>query len=113
MFRLYDTYGFPADLTADVARERGLEIDMEAFDAQMEAQRERARASSQFKPVAEHALTIDGESDFVGYDSLSGAGKVIALLSEGEPVETLQTEDNGMVVLDRTPFLCRIRWSGG
>ena len=110
VFRLYDTYGFPADLTADVARERGLEIDMAQFDTQMAAQRDRARASSQFEVVVDDALVIDGESEFVGYESLVGSAEVIALLAEGVPVDTLQAEDNGMVVLSRTPFYAE---SGG
>ncbi|MDX1514223.1 MAG: alanine--tRNA ligase [Gammaproteobacteria bacterium] len=104
VFRLYDTYGFPVDLTADIARERGLSVDMAAFDEAMNAQRERARAASQFEATADRGLVLDCASAFTGYESLRGTGEVLSLFCEGEPVETLGPEDRGMVVLDSTPF---------
>ena len=71
MFRLYDTYGFPLDLTADVARERGLTIDQAGFDAAMEAQRERARAASKFGAELRDSIKLSGKTDFSGYDRLT------------------------------------------
>src|SRR5208337_3489554 len=87
VFRLYDTYGFPADLTADVARERGLSIDQAGFDAAMEAQRTRAQAASKFGGEARDNLKLDGKTDFSGYDQLDDAGVVAALIADGERVE--------------------------
>lgn len=104
VFRLYDTYGFPADLTADVARERGLEIDQAGFNQQMEAQRDRARSANKFKMDRNLDLGLSGQTRFLGYDSLLGEGKVIAVLRDNEPVERLQAGESGVVVLDQTPF---------
>lgn len=104
VFRLYDTYGFPADLTADVARERDLEIDQAGFDQQMEAQRDRARSANKFKMDRNLDLGLSGQTRFLGYDSLLGEGKVIALLRDNEPVERLQAGESGVVILDQTPF---------
>ncbi len=109
-FRLYDTYGFPLDLTADVARERGLEVDEAGFDALMRVQRERARAASQFRASSQARLAADGESEFTGYAHLAGRGAVIALFVDGEPTEVIGPEDAGVVVLDSTPFYAE---SGG
>ncbi|MCC5858005.1 MAG: alanine--tRNA ligase, partial [Ectothiorhodospiraceae bacterium] len=110
VFRLYDTYGFPVDLTNDIARERGLSLDMAGFEREMEKQRERARAASQFR--ADHAggARVEGESEFTGYDHLQGTGTIIGLYSEGRSVQHLETGQSGMVVLDRTPFYAE---SGG
>ena len=104
VFRLYDTYGFPADLTADVARERSLDVDLDEFERAMEGQRARAREASRFK--AHHGTEVDvgGASAFTGYDRLDGKATVIALLREGESVEQLGPEGSGWVVLDETPF---------
>ena len=104
VFRLYDTFGFPVDLTADIARERGLTVDMVNFEKAMEAQRDRARAASQFEAGGDKALEVEACSEFVGYDSTRGEGRVIALFHDGAPVESLGPEDRGIVVLDSTPF---------
>jgi alanyl-tRNA synthetase len=104
VFMLYDTFGFPVDLTADIARERGLSVDMTGFKEAMEGQRKRARAASQFEVSGDKGLTVEGCSEFIGYDHLQKESKVIALLSEGEQVESLGPEDRGMVVLESTPF---------
>jgi alanyl-tRNA synthetase len=104
VFRLYDTYGFPLDLTADVARERGLTIDQKGFDAAMAAQRGRARAASKFGPVGKDTVKLSGKTDFSGYDRLTGPGRVTALIFDGAVVDVLSTGQEGQVVLDRTPF---------
>jgi alanyl-tRNA synthetase len=108
-FKLYDTYGFPVDLTADIGRERGFDIDMPAFDAAMSSQQERSRASSKFKMGAQ--LAYEGvKTTFRGYETLSEEGRVVALYKGGTPVESLSTGEEGIVVLDRTPFYAE---SGG
>ena len=108
-FTLYDTFGFPLDLTADVCRERGVTVDEAGFDTAMGAQRERARAASQFK--IGDALVYDGpKTRFDGYETLSEHGRVVALYRGGTRVESLSTGDEGVVVLDRTPFYAE---SGG
>ena len=104
VFKLYDTYGFPVDLTADIARERDLGVDMDGFEREMEGQRKRARASGKFTAADEETLAIEGESEFIGYDHLTGDGKVLALFRDGSRVESLEPEDQGVVVLDCTPF---------
>jgi alanyl-tRNA synthetase len=110
VFKLYDTYGFPRDLTADIARERELSIDQPAFDRAMAAQRKRAQAASQFDTVADLDLDLEGETRFCGYDQLEEQGRVVALLRDGESVNTLQQGETGMVFLDNTPFYAE---SGG
>jgi alanyl-tRNA synthetase len=108
-FTLYDTFGFPFDLTADVCRERGVTVDEAGFDAAMEAQRERARAASQFKAGAK--LEYSGiQTAFRGYDTLSTEGRVTALYKEGTAVQALMAGDRGIVVLSETPFYAE---SGG
>ena len=108
-FTLYDTYGFPFDLTADVLRGHDLSVDEPAFDRAMEAQRERARAASQFK--AGESLAYDGpRTRFDGYDTLSEEADVVALYRDGAKVESLATGERGIVVLSRTPFYAE---SGG
>jgi alanyl-tRNA synthetase len=104
VFRLYDTYGFPVDLTADVARERGLGVDIEGFEKHMDAQRQRGREGSTFGAAATERLELSGESDFTGYDGLQDEAEVLAIFCDGKPAESLQPEDQGIVVLDRTPF---------
>ena len=104
VFMLYDTFGFPVDLTADIARERGLSVDMKGFEKAMDGQRQRARAASQFEASGDKRLTVDGCSEFVGYDHLRKESRVIALFCDGAPVDTLGPEDRGMVVLESTPF---------
>ncbi len=110
VFRLYDTYGFPLDLTADVARERGLTIDQAGFDAAMAAQRGRARAASKFGAELRDSIKLSGKTEFQGYDRLAGTGLVTALISGGELVDALREGQEGQVVLDRTPFYAE---SGG
>jgi len=108
-FALYDTFGFPLDLTADVCRGHGVAVDEAGFDAAMEAQRDRARAASTFKMDAQ--LDYAGpKTAFRGYESLSEEGRVVALYKEGAKVDALATGDRGVVVLDRTPFYAE---SGG
>ena len=107
-FELYDTYGFPVDLTADVARERGLHVDMPAFDAVMEAQRARSREASRFDASEEQQVRVASNVQFEGYTALANPATVVALFrtGEGAPVETdrLEAPASGLVVLDRTPF---------
>ena len=110
VFRLYDTYGFPADLTGDVARERGLAIDQTGFEAAMAAQRERARAASRFGVDLRAGTQLDLRSAFCGYDSTRGEARVTALLRGGDRVAELQPGEAGEVVLEATPFYAE---SGG
>jgi alanyl-tRNA synthetase len=110
VFRLYDTYGFPLDLTADVARERGLTIDQAGFDAAMEAQRGRARAASKFGSDLRDAVKLPGKTGFSGYDRLNDKGVVTSLIFDGAIVGALRPGQEGQVVLDHTPFYAE---SGG
>src|SRR5690606_10368536 len=111
VFKLYDTYGFPEDLTADIARERGLTIDRAGFEKQMEAQRERARKASKFTAAAGERPSFDTPTEFLGYTMLASDGRVVALLdAENRAVDALEAGAEGTVVLDRTPFYAE---SGG
>ena len=110
VFKLYDTYGFPVDLTADIARERLLAVDLAAFERAMDRQRARARASSRFKTDGDAAIDVGGASTFIGYDRLDGKATVTALLRDGKDVQRLEPEEEGWVVLDETPFYAE---SGG
>ncbi|MGF1644830.1 MAG: alanine--tRNA ligase [Thiotrichales bacterium] len=112
VFKLYDTYGFPVDLTADVAREHGLKLDMDGFETAMAGQRERARSASQFAAGGQDmsGLTADLRSEFLGYDAVSAAAIVTALLRDGQAVNALEAGEEGVVILDRTPFYAE---SGG
>ncbi len=110
IFTLYDTYGFPVDLTNDIARERGLTLDMAGYEVAMEEQRQRARSAGAFKVDYTHQLHLDGETAFTGYEGTEGQGTVVALLKNGEQVDALATGDEGVVVLDQTPFYAE---SGG
>jgi alanyl-tRNA synthetase len=103
-FKLYDTYGFPTDLTADMARERGLSVDMAGFERAMTEQRERARAASKFAADHGTGVTIDQKTIFTGYDALVGRGRVVALIKGKHRVDFLTPGEEGVVVLDRTPF---------
>ncbi len=108
-FQLYDTFGFPLDLTADVCRERGVTVDEAGFETAMEKQRTTARAAGKFK--ADAVLAYNGpKTNFRGYESLSEEGRVVALYKDGTAVDSLVTGDQGIVVLDRTPFYAE---SGG
>ncbi|WP_176509045.1 MULTISPECIES: alanine--tRNA ligase [Pseudomonas] len=110
VFKLYDTYGFPMDLTADIARERELTIDEAGFEREMEAQRERARSASSFGMDYNSLVKIDSATEFLGYDATEGQGKIIALYKDGQSVDQLGEGEQGVVVLDRTPFYAE---SGG
>ena len=108
-FKLHDTFGFPLDLTADVCRERGVSVDVAAFDAAMAQQKEQARAAGKFRMAA--ALDYSGpETAFHGYEALEFNGQVLALYRDGSPVEELREGELGVVVLDETPFYAE---SGG
>jgi len=110
-FKLYDTYGFPVDLTADVARERDLVVDLDGFDVEMEAQRSRARASSQFSAVGKgFKLDTYPASEFLGYENLQADASVIAILQKETVIDQLENGDRTIVILDRTPFYAE---SGG
>jgi alanyl-tRNA synthetase len=109
VFKLYDTYGFPVDLTADVARARGITVDRAGFEAAMEQQRERARSASKFAAAGEGAR-IGKTSSFTGYEHLADTGHVTAILRADQIVERLQAGEAGALVLDRTPFYAE---SGG
>jgi alanyl-tRNA synthetase len=104
VFRLYDTYGFPVDLTADVARERGYTIDQQGFDAAMAAQRDRGRSASKFGVALKDSVKLSGKTDFAGYDRLAGTGRITALIFDGAVVDSLGVGQEGQVVLDETPF---------
>ena len=110
VFKLYDTYGFPVDLTADIARERGLVIDEEGFEAAMGQQRDRARAASKFAASTDGSIQTDAESVFCGYEGTEGSGTIVALYRDGEQVEALSAGDEGAVILSSTPFYAE---SGG
>ena len=101
-FTLYDTYGFPLDLTADAVRDLGLSVDSKGFEREMQAQRERARAAGKFNAVATDNLNLDGSTEFSGYDNLIGEGKVIAILADGESVDSLKAGERGTIILDST-----------
>ena len=110
VFRLYDTFGFPVDLTADIARERGLTIDEAGFESSMEAQRERARAASKFGVDLRSGVSLEGKTSFSGYELLADEVKVVALLRGKDHVQILNAGEEGQVVLDRSPFYAE---SGG
>ena len=110
VFKLYDTYGFPVDLTNDIARERGLTLDEAGFEREMQAQRERARAASAFGMDYNALVKVEGQTQFTGYLGTQGNGKVLALFREGLAVEQLKAGEEGVVVLDQTPFYAE---SGG
>ena len=109
VFKLYDTFGFPLDLTADIARERGITVDLAGFEAAMEAQRDRARAASKFTMAG--GLEYSGvNTEFVGYDQLQEEARVVAIYENGAAVDSIQADVPAIVVLDRTPFYAE---SGG
>ncbi|WP_297197441.1 alanine--tRNA ligase [uncultured Pluralibacter sp.] len=103
-FRLYDTYGFPVDLTADVCRERNIKVDEAGFEAAMEEQRRRARDASGFGADYNAMIRVDGTSEFKGYDHLELNGKVTALFVDGKSVDSIAAGQDAVVVLDETPF---------
>lgn len=109
-FRLYDTYGFPVDLTADVCRERNIKVDEAGFEAAMEEQRRRARESSGFGADYNAMIRVDSASEFKGYDHLELNGKVTALFIDGKAVDSVSAGQEAVVILDQTPFYAE---SGG
>ncbi|MFP6799882.1 MAG: alanine--tRNA ligase, partial [Pseudomonas sp.] len=110
IFKLYDTFGFPMDLTGDIARERELTLDEAGFEREMQAQRERARSASSFGMDYNALVKVDSDTAFLGYQSTSGSGKIIALFKAGQAVDSLGEGEEGVVVLDQTPFYAE---SGG
>lgn len=110
VFKLYDTYGFPVDLTADIAREKELTIDAEGFDKEMAAQRKRAQQASQFGVDYNERLKSSQRSEFTGYNDVAGQSKVVELFADGKLVEELEPGQQGVVVLSQTPFYAE---SGG
>ena len=110
VFLLYDTYGFPADLTADIAREKQLKVDMDGFDKAMEGQRERSRSASQFASDQSVQVALEGKTEFTGYTQLEDTANVMALFKDGEEIDALNSGDAGVVILDKTPFYAE---SGG
>jgi alanyl-tRNA synthetase len=110
VFQLYDTYGFPVDLTADIAREHGVAADLDAFEREMAAQRERARSASHFAADYSHEVHLDAHCAFTGYEHLEDSSSVLGLFIEGGAVDTVDEGGIATVVLDRTPFYAE---SGG
>ena len=110
VFKLYDTYGFPMDLTGDIARERSLTIDEAGFEREMEAQRVRARSASSFGMDYNSLVKVDVATEFTGYTAHSGSAKIVALYKDGQSVDVLSEGDEGVIVLDQTPFYAE---SGG
>lgn len=110
VFKLYDTYGFPADLTADIARERDLTIDEAGFEKEMAAQRQRARDAGKFAIDYNSIVNVEGETQFDGYDLTQGQGQIIALYKDGEQVDEVHEGDEALIVLNQTPFYAE---SGG
>ncbi|MDP9692396.1 UNVERIFIED_ORG: alanyl-tRNA synthetase [Pseudomonas mohnii] len=110
VFKLYDTYGFPMDLTGDIARERNLTIDEAGFEREMEAQRVRARSASAFGMDYNSLVKVDVDTEFTGYTAHSGSAKIVALYKGGQSVDVLNEGDEGVVVLNQTPFYAE---SGG
>jgi len=110
VFKLYDTYGFPVDLTADIARERGLTVDQDGFEAAMAGQRDRARAASKFATAGGEGIRTEHETEFLGYEGTDGTSAVVALFADGQAVDKLSLGEDGAVVLSATPFYAE---SGG
>ena len=110
VFKLYDTYGFPADLTADIARERELTIDEAGFETEMAAQRQRARDAGKFNIDYNSIVKVDSTTQFDGYDATQGQGQIIAIYKDGEQVDTINEGEEALIVLNQTPFYAE---SGG
>lgn len=104
VFRLYDTFGFPVDLTNDIARERGLELDIDGYDAAMQAQRKRSQESGSFQVDYNNVINVEGETEFLGYADLESTARVRGIFVDGEVRNGVSTGDKAVVVLDRTPF---------
>lgn len=110
VFKLYDTYGFPTDLTADIARERDLSIDEAGFEVEMAAQRQRARDAGKFAIDYNSIVNVEGETQFDGYDATQGQGQIVAIYKDGEQVTEVFEGDEALIVLNQTPFYAE---SGG
>ena len=110
VFLLYDTYGFPVDLTADFAREQNLTVDHAGFEVEMAAQRDRARAGGKFGADYDQDIKHDSQTDFTGYKSCEGSANIVALFAKGQAVDALEEGEEGVVILDQTPFYAE---SGG
>nr|WP_218954552.1 alanine--tRNA ligase [Acinetobacter sp. YH01012] len=110
VFKLYDTYGFPTDLTADIARERDLTIDEAGFEVEMAAQRQRARDAGKFAVDYNSIVKVEGETQFDGYDATTGQGQIVAIYKDGEQVDEVVEGDEALIVLNQTPFYAE---SGG
>lgn len=110
VFKLYDTYGFPADLTADIARERELEIDEAGFEVEMAAQRQRARDAGKFAVDYNSIVKVDSDTQFDGYEATQGQGQIIAIYKDGVQVDEIAEDDEALIVLNQTPFYAE---SGG
>jgi len=104
VFRLYDTFGFPVDLTNDIARERGLELDIEGYEAAMQAQRKRSQESGSFQVDYNNVINVEGETEFLGYAEVESISSVRGIFVEGEARDAIATGDSAVIVLDRTPF---------
>ncbi len=104
VFRLYDTYGFPVDLTADVAREHELTLDMDGFEAAMEVQKNQARAASNFGSVAKLEIANGEATDFIGYENLQGTSKLLAIFADSKEIQSANEGDEVLLLLDSTPF---------
>ena len=104
VFRLYDTFGFPVDLTNDIARERGLELDIEGYEAAMQAQRKRSQESGSFQVDYNNVVNVEGETEFLGYAEVESMSSVRGIFVEGEARDAIATGDSAVIVLDRTPF---------
>ena len=102
VFKLYDTFGFPVDLTADVARERGLRLDMEGFESEMEKQRKRARVSGDF--MSQKTLSLDIATNFTGYEELTSESQIASIIKNGQEVKELSSGDDAIIILQTTPF---------
>jgi len=109
-FRLYDTHGFPFDLTADIARERGLTVDQQGFENEMEKQRQQARSSSQFSTVETSRIQVEGCTEFTGYNELEETANIAAIYQDSDAVTEIKEGDTAVIVLDKTPFYAE---SGG
>ncbi len=110
VFKLYDTYGFPTDLTADIARERDLTIDEAGFEVEMAAQRQRARDAGKFAVDYNNIVKVEGETQFDGYDTTQGQGQIVAIYKDGIQVDEINEGDEALIVLNQTPFYAE---SGG
>ena len=104
VFRLYDTFGFPVDLTNDIARERGLELDIEGYEAEMQAQRKRSQESGSFQVDYNNVINVAGETEFLGYGDVESTAKVRGLFVDGDARTAISAGDSAVVILDRTPF---------